>query len=153
MTRFKFRCAAAGLALACSISCLAQDRGNWYAASTAATRVTGDISIAAAKVTIDLFQFPLVPVRRLTPVEVSAAFDADVNAGINGDLYRVQVPARQRFQHKNTLCGTEETEWMATYVTGKTLQVTFFSGNEIPVFSFDALANSANRCGTFAYTR
>ena len=103
--------------------------------------------------TIDFIAYPLAPIRALKPVEVSAVFDADVNAGINGTLYRLRVPARQRFEHKNTLCGDEDTQWMATYVTGKTLEVAFFSGDDMPVFTFDAISKSTTLCGTFAYSR
>ena len=92
-------------------------------------------------------------IRTLKPVEVSAVFDADVSAGINGMLYRLKVPAGQRFLHKNTLCGDEDTQWMATYVTGHTLEVAFFSGDDMPVFTFDAISKSPALCGTFAYSR
>jgi hypothetical protein len=147
--------AAIGLALGLAglLVGAAQEKGYWSAASTTATSITGDISISDAKVTIDFLTFPLAPIRRLKPVEVSAVFDADVNAGINGTLYRLRVPARQRFLHKNTLCGDEDTQWMATYVTGHTLEVAFFSGDDMPVFTFDAIAKSTALCGTFAYAR
>jgi hypothetical protein len=153
MRRVIFRCGAAVLILGCALSIAAQDKGNWYAASSAAKSITGDIAIADLKVTINYIQFPLAPIRRLTPAEVSAAFDADANAGISGDLYRLRVPAGQRFAHKNTLCGTENAEWMATYVSGRTLTVSFFSGPDMPVFTMDALTNTMDRCGTFTYGR
>ena len=143
----------ASLLLAGTVVSAAQDQGGWYAASTTATSITGDITIGKEKLTIDFIAYPLAPIRALKPVEVSAVFDADVNAGINGTLYRLRVPARQRFEHKNTLCGDEDTQWMATYVTGKTLEVAFFSGDDMPVFTFDAISKSAALCGTFAYSR
>jgi hypothetical protein len=92
-------------------------------------------------------------VRDLAPAEVSAAFDADVNAGVKGALYRVNVPASRHFVHHNTLCGSENTQWMATYAIGRRLQVAFFSGSEPPVFTLDALRNSTDLCGTFSYAR
>jgi hypothetical protein len=131
----------------------AQDQGYWRAASSAATSITSDITIGKEKLTIDFLTFPLAPIRSLRPVEVSAVFDADVNAGIDGALYRLKVPAQQRFEHKNTLCGSEDTQWMATYVTGKTLEVAFFSGDDIPVFTFDAISKSTTLCGTYRYSR
>ena len=130
-----------------------EDRGYWRAASSNANAITGDISIGEIKVTIDYLLFPLAPIRRLKPVEVSSAFDADVNAGIEGSLYRLKVPAAQRFLHKNTLCGDDETEWMATYVRGHTLQVAFFSGDDEPVFNFDAIQKSSALCGVYNYAR
>ena len=102
---------------------------------------------------IDFLIYPLAPIRPLKPVEVSAVFDADVSAGISGMLYRLKIPARQRFLKKNTLCGDEDTQWMATYVSGKTLDVAFFSGDDMPVFTFDAMQKATDLCGTFAYSR
>ena len=130
-----------------------EDRGLWMAASSEAKAITGDIAIGKDRVTIDLISFPLAAIRGLKPVEVSAVFDADVNAGIGGRLYRLDVPGQQRFAHKNTLCGDENTEWMATYVTGRTLQVAFFSGDDMPVFTFEAIEKSTALCGRFSYSR
>jgi|HubBroStandDraft_5_1064220.scaffolds.fasta_scaffold123999_2 hypothetical protein len=141
--------AALGAAMARS----QEDRGYWHAASSNANAITGDISIGEIKVTINYISFPLAPIRRLKPVEVSSAFDADVNAGIEGSLYRLKVPPAQRFLHKNTLCGDEETEWMATYAKGHTLQVAFFSSDDEPVFTFDAVQKSSALCGVYTYAR
>lgn len=143
----------ATLALACSLSCAAQDRGYWQAASKNASAVTGDITISDLKITIGFKAFPLASIRDLKPAEVSAVFDADVNTAGPGTLYRLKVPAEQRFEHKNTLCGTQDTQWMAAYVVGKTLSVAFFSGEEAPVFTFDAIWHSTNLCGTYTYAR
>jgi hypothetical protein len=142
------------LAAACTAGARAQeDRGYWAAASTNAKAITGDVSIGELKVAINFATFPLAPIRRLKPAEVSAVFDADVNAGIEGSLYRLKVPPWQRFLHKNTLCGDQETQWMATYVAGRNMQVSFFSGDDMPVFAFDAIQHSSALCGTFVYAR
>jgi hypothetical protein len=143
-----------GLAAVCGTVAQAQeDRGYWRAASSNANAITGDISIGELKMSINYVTFPLAPIRRLKPIEVSAAFDADVNAGIEGSLYRLKVPPAQRFLHKNTLCGDDETEWMATYARGHTLQVAFFSGDDEPVFTFDAVQKSSALCGVYSYAR
>jgi hypothetical protein len=131
----------------------AQDRGAWHAASSNATSITSDVTVGKDSVTIDFMTFPLAPIRTLKPVEVSAVFDADVSAGISGMLYRMKVPAAQRFLHKNSLCGGEDTQWMATYVAGHTLNVAFFSGDDMPVFTFDAISKTTDLCGTFGYDR
>jgi hypothetical protein len=142
------------LTMICAVSAHAQeDRGYWRAASSNAIAITGDVSIGELKVTINFASFPLAPIRRLKPVEVSAVFDADVNAGIEGTLYRLKIAPGQRFLKKNTLCGDEETQWMATYVAGRNLQVAFFSGDDEPVFSFDKIQNSPTMCGVFTYAR
>jgi hypothetical protein len=143
----------ATLALACSMSCGAQDHGYWQAASNNASAVTGDITLSGLKITIGFKAFPIAPIRDLKPAEVSAVFDADVNTAGPGTLYRLKVPAEQRFEHKNTLCGTQDTQWMEAYVTGKSMQVAFFSGEDAPVFTFDAISHSSNLCGTFTYVR
>jgi hypothetical protein len=140
--------------MACAVCCRAQeDRGYWRAASSNALAITGDINVGELKLTLNFATFPLSELRRLKPTEVSAVFDADVNAGINGTLYRVKVPATKYIVKKNTLCGEDETEWMATYVVGRNLQVAFFSGDDEPVFSFDAVQKSTALCGTFVYAR
>jgi hypothetical protein len=139
--------------IVCSLPALAQDRGAWLAASSTAKTITGDISIADARITIDYYNFPIGLIRVLQPAEAGALFDADVSAPGGGSLYRLTVPANHRFQHKNTLCGTEDVQWMVTWVEGRALSVAFFSGQNPPVLTMDALTNSAERCGTFAYSR
>jgi hypothetical protein len=143
----------AGVVCSAAAARAQEDRGLWRAASTNALAITGDITIAEAKVTLNFATFPLARIRRLKPVEVSAVFDADVNAGIEGTLYRLRIPGGQYILRKNTLCGGEDTQWMATYTTGHTLKVAFFSGDDMPVFTFDAMQNNAALCGTFVYGR
>jgi hypothetical protein len=143
----------ATLACACSISSAAQDKGYWRAASNTANSITGDIEISGSKIMINFTGFLIAQARQLAPAEVSAAFDADVNAGGTGALYHLTVPGSKRFLHHNTLCGTEDTQWMATYVSDRTLQIAFFSGSAAPVFTMDALAHSTDLCGTYTYVR
>ena len=148
---FRLFAAAALLAL-CSLA-PAQDRGYWRAASSNATSITGDIALSNSKVTIDFASFPLVQVRSLNPAESASVFDADVNSGIDGTLYRLRIPANKKFLHRNTLCGDEDTAWMATYVSGRSMQVAFFSGDAEPVFKFGAIQNSPALCGVYSYAR
>jgi hypothetical protein len=144
---------ALALLLGFSLSSAAQDNGFWHATSQTATSITGDMVIREARVTMNFLSWPIVPARALTPVEISAVFDADSNVAQAGNLYHLNVAAGQRFLHKNTLCGTEQTQWMATYIEGRNLHVAFFSGSTMPVFTFDAIRNSTDLCGTFLYTR
>jgi len=51
------------------------------------------------------------------------------------------------------LCGTEDAQWMVTFVEGRSLQLAFFSGAKAPVFTLDAISNSTNLCGTYTYAR
>lgn len=131
----------------------ARDLGYWRTAGSMASTVTGDIVIRRSQFTIDYITFPLAPIRALKPQEVSAAFGVVAQPGISGMLYRLRVPATQRFQHKNTLCGDEEAQWMATYARAKKLEVAFFSGDRMPVFTFEAMQESQARCGVFRYKR
>ncbi len=148
----KFLCLAA-LFFAPALASAAQDQGYWRAASNTAKAITGDIGIAENSVNIDFVRFSLASIRTLKPVEVAAAFDADVNSGATGQLYRLNVPPDRRFLHHNTLCGSQSAQWMATYVSGRTLNVAFFSGEDEPLFTIDALSNSSAVCATFSYTR
>jgi hypothetical protein len=145
--------AAVCLALAFAPRGSAQERGTWRVASSTARAITGDIVLSDAKISINFLAFTIAQIRRLEPAELSAAFDADSSAGGSGNLYRLNVPAGQRFLHHNTLCGTEDTQWMATYVQGQDLRLSFFSGSAMPVLTIDALANSTSLCGTFSYVR
>lgn len=147
---------AAVLFLAFSVPAIAQtqDMGMWYSASEASNKVTGDIAIKNGKVTIDLRTYPLAAIRPLNAAELSAVFAADPSGSSMGNLYRLFVPATTRFVHHNTLCGSDDTQWMATYVNGKSLQVAFFSGTEMPTLTFEAVAGgSADLCGTYIYAR
>lgn len=144
---------AAVLALGCSFSCAAQDKGYWRAASSTASSITGDLSLSNTKISINFTAFPITQARTLITSEVAAAFDADINIGGTGTLYHLTVPATKRFLHHNTLCGTEDTQWAATFASGRTLQVAFFSGSNAPIFTLDALKDSADLCGTFTYVR
>jgi hypothetical protein len=146
-------CGIAILFLTCTLSGAAQIKGYWQAASKTAESITGDIAFSDSKLTINFTAFPISEIRSLSPAEVSAAFDADTKTGGTGSLYRLTVPAARRFVHHNTLCGTEDTQWMATFVSGKTLQVAFFSGADAPVFTMDALRDSTDLCGTYTYVR
>jgi len=142
-------------ALACVASAAAQqpEKGYWRAASRTAMSITGDISFSASKITLNLASFPSAHISGLQPAEVAAVFDADANSAGNGALYRLNIPAARRFLNKNTLCGTEQTQWMATWVSGKTLTVAFFSGDNIPVFSFEAINKSTDLCGIYTFAR
>ena len=143
------------LTLACAIHCPAQqqDKGYWRAASNTAAKITGDIAISDSKLTLNFHSYPFAVIRTLKPAEVSALFDADVNTAVQGTLYRLKLPGDLKLQHHNTLCGSDETQWMATYQSGKSLEVAFFSGDDVPVFTFDKISTSSNLCGTFSFAR
>lgn len=145
--------AVASLMLACSLPLAAQDKGYWHAASSNANDITGDLSITNDKITINFSAFTIAQIRPLQTAESSAVFDADPGAGGSGFLYRLNVPGAKRFLHKNSLCGSDDTQWLATYVEGRSLRIAFFSGADMPVLTPEALANSSDVCGTFSYSR
>lgn len=143
---------AALLVLVCPVLA-AQDAGYWRASSSEAKDITGDIVLAGSRLSINFSNFTIAEIRALTPAEGAAAFDADRTAPGGGNLYRLEIPAAKRFQHHNTICGTDETQWMATWGSGTELHVAFFSGSKMPTLTMDALANSTNLCGNFGYMR
>ncbi|HWG21755.1 MAG TPA: hypothetical protein VG225_14585 [Terracidiphilus sp.] len=153
MNKFPITGAVFALASFFALPGAAQDRGMWRAASSTASAITGDIFISDSKLTINFLAFPLAQIRPLTPVEIGAVFDADSNIAQAGNLYRLRISASQRFLHHNTLCGSDDTQWMATFIEGRSLHVAFFSGSKMPVLTFDAMANSTDRCATLTYTR
>jgi hypothetical protein len=143
--------AIAGVGLVCSVMAAAQEKGYWRADSSTARSITGDVEISDEKIAINLTTFTIARIRALKTEEDSAIFSAD--AGGNGSLYRLNVPASKRFLKKNSLCGSDDTQWMVTYVSGRSLEVAFFSGQKPPIFTLDAIANSTDLCGKFAYVR
>jgi hypothetical protein len=143
------------LMLACAADCAAQfpEKGYWRAASNTAASITGDITLSNSKITIDFASFLFAPARQLTPAEVGAVFDEAVDTAGPGSLFRLNIPATRRFLSHNTLCGSEDTHWMATYVAGKTLRVAFFSGDDVPTLTFEELQKSTALCGTYTFVR
>jgi hypothetical protein len=134
---------------------VAQEQGYWHAADSPARSVTGDVALGENKIVLNNFySFAMTRVRTLEPAELSSVFDVpSTGAAGQGVLYRLNIPAQQKFQHKNTLCGSDDTTWMVAYAAGRALRIEFFSGEKPPVFTFDAMQNSSQTCGTFAYAR
>jgi hypothetical protein len=139
--------------LAGSLPAAAQDKGPWRASSSDAKAITGDIAISDSRLIINFSEFPLASARSLKTDEAAAAFDADRSVPGGGNLYHLNIPADKRFQHHNTLCGSDEAQWMATWAFGSELHVAFFSGANPPVLTLDALNGSTAVCGTFTYIR
>ena len=142
-----------GLVLICCMTAAAQDKGYWRATSSTAKSITGDVAIADEKISINFLNFTIARIRGLEQAEASALFDPDGTATGSAGLYRLNVPGEKKFLHKNSLCGSDDTSWMVTYVSGRSLQLAFFSGAKPPVFTSDALANSTDLCGKFSYQR
>jgi hypothetical protein len=147
------RRAITGSLLIYCLTVAAQEKGNWRAASSTARSITGDVALSDEKISINFLVFTMVRIRSLDKAELSAAFDADSNADGSGSLYRLSILAAKKFLHKNSLCGDEDTQWMATYVSGHSLQLAFFSGEHPPIFTLDAIGNSTALCGTFSYVK
>lgn len=129
------------------------DKGNWRPASKTASSITGGLVLSEERMMMGFIPVTIAPIRHAEPAEVSSVFDlaADDNAG--GELYRLNIPADRQLLHKNVLCGGEDTTYMLTAVSGKTLQVAFFSGAKLPELKPEVIANSTALCGTFTYSR
>ena len=153
MKRATFVNTVVGLVLVCCMTAAAQDKGYWRASGSTAKSITGDLAIGDEKLAINLVSFTIARIRGLEPAEASALFDPDGTTAGSGSLYRLNVPADKKFLHKNSLCGSDDTQWMVTYVSGRSLQLAFFSGAKPPVFTAEALGSSADLCGKFSYTR
>ena len=134
------------------LSAAAQEDGPWRAASTNSRAITGDVVFSPLNISINFTAFTIAQIRSLKTEEVLALFNPDSPTG-GGNLFRVQIPADKRFLHKNTLCGSESTQWIVTYAQGRSLQVAFFSGTTPPVLTVEALNDAPNVCGIFSYVR
>lgn len=142
--------------LACLVTlstAAAQDHGYWKAVSTTARGVTGDISLSDEKLTMYYSPIVIAEIRPLTPEESAAVFDLQPGTEATGKLYRLNVPAKKTFLHRNTLCGAEDTQWFLTFVSGKTLQTAFFSGGTMPTLTREAVGNTTSLCGTYSYSK
>lgn len=153
MKSFKLVCAVLACSLSCAASAAAQDTGYWRAASKTAKSITGDVALTSEKISINFSTYWIAQIRALTPAELSAAFGVDANAPGSGNLYRLSIPSDKKMLHKNTLCGGEDTQWLATYSTGRTLEIAFFSTSKMPVLTPEAMNNNSDLCGVFAYQR
>ena len=141
-------------ALLCTLTLAAQENGNWRAASKTARSITGDLILSPERISIDFTNFPIAQIRSIKPEEAAAAFsDGTPSPNGKGSLYRLSIPGNKKFLGKNTLCAAEDTQWMVTYVSGKTLQLAFYSGDTMPVLTPEAAATATNLCGTYTYTR
>jgi hypothetical protein len=143
----------AGMVVVFCMTAVAQDKGYWRASSSTAQSITGDVALSDEKIAINLVTFTMAHIRALKPEEIMALFNPDDLAGTSGSLYRVSIPASRKFLKKNSLCGSEDTQWMVTYVSGRSMKIAFFSGEKPPVFTPAAIADSTDLCGTFSYTR
>jgi hypothetical protein len=153
MMKRRVVCVVMGIGVLAGGRSPAQEKGGWRAASATAKSVTGDLFFTEDKLTMNFMRYPLAEIRALAPAEAAAVFDADLKAG-SGNLYRVSIPADMRFLHKNTLCSGEETDWVVTYVSGKSLMVAMFTGEKIPTLTAEAmLSDSGTLCGKFEYVR
>jgi hypothetical protein len=144
------------MGLSCSVAVMAQEKGRWRPLSTTSLGITGGVAFSNETLSMNFLKFPIAEIRDLTPGELIAIALGDPmgkDAAVSGHLYRLSIPATQRFLNRNTMCGGDETQWMTTAVRGKTLQLAFFSTAQMPVLTAEALANTTNLCGTFSYMR
>jgi hypothetical protein len=140
--------------LLCCLTLAAQEKGNWRASSTTARAITGDVALSDEKLFINFSGFTMSRIRSLEKPEISALFDADsTTADGTAGLYRLEVPATKKFLHKNTLCGSDDTQWMVAYASGRTLQLAFFSSQKPPLLTLDAVSNSTDLCGKYSYVK
>jgi hypothetical protein len=132
---------------------LAQEKGEWRASNSSAKSITGPVAFSGQRMAINFASFPIAQIRSLTPAELTALFAAEDPIPGSGNLYRLIIPAAKTFLHHSPLCGTEETDWVATYTQGHTLQLAFLSGPKMPTFTPEFLTDTPRLCNTFTYVR
>lgn len=130
----------------------AQEAGTWRPLSTTARSITGEVVFSKEKISLNFNSFPLLLDRALQPAEVPA-IDDGADPTSTGHLFRLGIPASKQFLHKNTMCGSDAVQWLVTVVSGKTLQLAFFSGAQAPTLTVEAINNTTSLCGTYTYTR
>ncbi len=124
-------CAIVGLVLVCCMTAAAQDKGNWRATSSTAKSITGDVALSDEKVAINFVELYDRSNTRSSAGEASALFDADSSAGgKRQSLSAEHTGGEDIFAARTALCGSEDTQWMVTYASGRSLQLAFFSGAE-----------------------
>jgi hypothetical protein len=155
MKSLKLSCLLLACSLTCSVLAVAQETGYWRATSSTAKHITGDVALSSEKISINFSSYWIAQIRTLTPAELSAAFGSEVGDTTSGtgNLYRLSIPSDKKLMHKNTLCGGEDTQWLATYTTGRSLQLAFFSTSKMPVLTPEAMTNDSSLCGIFGYER
>ena len=141
------------LLLTFCLTAAAQELGYWRAASNTARSITGDITLSEEKLGINFLVFPMVRVRPLTDSELSATFDSDNSVDHAGSLYKIDISGSRKFLHKNTLCSNEDAQWIATYVSGRTLKMAFFSSLKPPVLTMEGRADATDLCGSYSYVK
>jgi len=147
----KFAGVLSAVSLLLATPLAAQEKGQWRSASKTASSITGDISFTDQKISINYSAFTIAQIRALSQAESTALFDTTTEG--SGNLFRTIVPGGKKFLHKNSLCGGEDTQWIATWVSGHILQLAFFSGTDMPLLNAEKLANSTTLCGTYTYIR
>jgi hypothetical protein len=145
--------AALACTLLCALAAPAQEGSYWRPTSSNAKSITGDVVFAGSKFTLDFSTYTIAQIRTLQPAEARVLFDAGDPATGAGNLYRLSIPDTKHFLHHNTLCGSEETDWVITYTEGRNLQLAFFSGPSIPTLTPEAMADNTRLCGVFSYQR
>jgi hypothetical protein len=126
------------------------------AISRTAEAITGDIEYSTDNaITILNKGYPLTLVHVLRGSEVEDAARIFSMSAPSADssalraLYRINIPAGDKFLNGNTICGTASTRWVISLSDNENVDIwniAFFSGNSEP-----NLESEANLCGTFRY--
>ena len=145
--------AAFAVVFAFTLSATAQEDGPWRAASTNARAITGRYRLLSTKVHHQLHHFHHQPRSVRSKLRRSSRSSTPISPRAAAISSASTFQPIRRFLHKNTLCGSESTQWIVTYAQGRSLQVALFSGSTPPVLTVDALNDPSNLCGIFSYVR
>ena len=131
--------------------CAAQENRTWHATSTTARSITGDVTLANAKMAINYSSWPIAQIRALQPSRTrSAAFDLDGTPEGTGILSGWTSRRKAVSSSKNTLCGGRRCA-VDGHLRGGSQPAAGVSsrGRRMPVLTGEAMVDGTNLCGTF----
>jgi hypothetical protein len=133
---------------------------SWFAVSTTAMGITGDIKFSMNALRINRHTYNLKLVHPLDERDLqNASLLMSYNqVPLNQDayLFKTTIPKNSPMLGSNTPCGTKNIEWVLAIITkGKQdyLDLAFFSGAALPDLSPPAINRSTELCGTYGYLR
>jgi uncharacterized RDD family membrane protein YckC len=131
----------------------------WMPHSDSATWVTGPILMSTTGISIKNIIYPLTLTRPLKGNELESAaqiFHLQSSQDDEGWLFRANISSATRLINDNTLCGTDDAQWLIAVVTPdgpsttRELHLMFFSGDSEPAIQ-PGLEKSSKECSSFVY--
>ena len=132
----------------------------YFAVSTTAMGITGDVGFSDTKLKIRHRIYPLTLVHSLSNSELLDAAKLFSFVGTpterDGFLFRTSIPRNAPMEGRNTACGSKDVTWLLVEIIGKnrdSLNIAFFSGSKVPDISPASIDTSTDLCGTYSYEK